>query len=476
MDGRIEETNAAYRSMLGYDEAELQKLTYRDLTPERWHAIEGRIVEEQIKRRHYSEVYEKEYLRKDGTIFPVELRTYLILEGDRAIGMWALVRDITARKRSEESLRMSEQRFRTLANEVPVGIFEADADGRNLYVNRAAAAMAGMSLEQAAAQRWHDALHPEDRERVVREWSRAVGSGSACEQEYRFRHRDGEVRQVRGRVMPLHDSDGRVTGYIGAMLDITEQRALEAQVQSSLRLAALGTLVAGIAHEVNNPLGAMLLSLGLGVGETRQLRSSLAANARHDGEGVGRSLDLLEEALACAQEEGEHVARIVRDLNVVGRPDAPHSRVNLGDVVDKSMYWLAPSLGEQVAVRIEKAAVEEVIASEGQLIQLLVNLVTNAVKSIPKGRSGCVVVRVGPGAPGMARIEVADDGEGMTPEVMARMFEPFFTTRPVGQGMGLGLSVCHAIVTVQGGAISGTSKVGEGSTFKVELPVAPARA
>ena len=476
MDGRIEETNAAYRRMLGYDQVELAAMTYQDLTPERWHAMELRIVEEQIRRLHYSEVYEKEYRRKDGALFPVELRTYLILEGDRAVGMWALVRDITERKRTEEALLRSEERFRTLASHAPVGIFEGDASGQILYANRAAEAMSGMPLEQAAGHGWLDALHPDDRDYVVREWSKAVASGSPCELEYRFRHPGGKVRQVCSDAIPFRDSDGRVTGYIGAMLDVTDQRALESQVQSSLRLTALGTLVAGIAHEVNNPLGAMLLSLELAVGEIKKLRKALTANAPLDGERVGQSLGMLEESLARSQEEGEQVARIVKDLNVVGRPDAPHSRVRLGDVVDKAVHWLAPSLREQVVVRIEKAEVQDVIASEGQLVQVLVNLVTNAVKSIPGARRGCVVIRVGPGGPGMARIEVVDDGEGMNPEVVARMFEPFFTTRPLGEGMGLGLCVCHAIVTVHGGTISGTSEVGKGSTFTVELPLASTRA
>jgi signal transduction histidine kinase len=218
------------------------------------------------------------------------------------------------------------------------------------------------------------------------------------------------------------------------------------------------------------------LSLGLVRGELRQLRGLLAARAPVDEARTDQSFDMLEEAIARAVEEGERVSRIVKDLNVVGRPDSPQTRVRVGAVVDKAMYWLSPSLGDHVAVRVEKSGNEEVLASEGQLVQVLVNLVTNAVRSIPEGRRGHVVVRAGPGAPGMARIEVEDDGEGMTPDVMERMFDPFFSTRGVGQGMGLGLSVCHAIVTMQGGTIRATSEVGRGSTFVVDLPLASARA
>jgi signal transduction histidine kinase len=116
--------------------------------------------------------------------------------------------------------------------------------------------------------------------------------------------------------------------------------------------------------------------------------------------------------------------------------------------------------------------VPPVLASSGQLQQVVINLVTNAAKSIPAGRKGVVTLRVGPAGPGRARLEVEDDGEGISPEVMQRMFDPFFTTSEIGKGMGLGLPVCHAIVTAHGGTIGATSTPGVGSTFRVELPVA----
>ncbi len=115
----------------------------------------------------------------------------------------------------------------------------------------------------------------------------------------------------------------------------------------------------------------------------------------------------------------------------------------------------------------------DVMGSFGQIGQVLVNLITNAAKATPRGRRGDVVIRIGPGASGMARIEVIDSGVGMAPDVIERVFDPFFTTRAVGEGTGLGLPISHAIVTAHGGTLTVESEVGKGSTFRVELPAAP---
>jgi two-component system NtrC family sensor kinase len=119
---------------------------------------------------------------------------------------------------------------------------------------------------------------------------------------------------------------------------------------------------------------------------------------------------------------------------------------------------------------VENGGAPDITASPGQIEQVLVNLVTNAAKATPDGKRGAVVVRIGPGKPGMARLDVVDHGKGIEPGVMARIFDPFFTTREVGKGSGLGLSICHSIVTNHGGTLTATSEVGQGSTFRVELP------
>ena len=352
MDGFIRESNEVYRKMLGYSAEELKRITYRDLTPERWHPVEARIVADQVLPRGYSEVYEKEYRRKDGTVFPVELRTFLMKEGGRPVAMWAIIRDVT------------------------------------------------------------------------------------------------------------------------------EVHALQTKLAVASRMAALGTLVSGVSHEINNPLAAEMADQGLALEVVREVRERLRTGSSDDGGDEGRALDGVVEALEDAMESGERIARIVRDLTVYGRPGAKRERARLMDVVDGTLRWLPATVARLASIQVEGGGAPDVIVSAGQIEQILVNLVTNAAKATPEGKRDTVIVRVGPGLPGMARLEVIDHGIGIDPAIRDRIFDPFFTTRPVGpeRGTGLGLAICQAIATSHGGTLTFESEVGKGSTFRVELPAAPEEA
>jgi signal transduction histidine kinase len=145
------------------------------------------------------------------------------------------------------------------------------------------------------------------------------------------------------------------------------------------------------------------------------------------------------------------------------------------DIVDGAMRWLPSTVAGSAAIRVENGGAPDVIASPGQVEQILVNLVTNAARATPEGKRGTVIVRVGPGQPGMARMEVIDHGVGIDPAIRDHIFDPFFTTRPAGpeRGTGLGLAICQAIATAHGGNITVESELGKGSTFRLELPAAP---
>jgi signal transduction histidine kinase len=279
--------------------------------------------------------------------------------------------------------------------------------------------------------------------------------------------------------------DGTALRAAGTHLDISARRqaeetlaALQAQLALTSRLAAMGTLVAGVAHEINNPLAAALSDQDLALRAVRELRDRLHGNGPLDLKAEVLRLDEVVEELGEAQEAGRRIERIVRDLKVFARPNQKDARerVRLMDVVDLAMRWLPAAINQTATVTVENGGAPDVVATAGQITQVVVNLVTNAAKATPEGPRGAIVIRVEPGTPGMARLEVVDQGSGIEPDVLTHIFDPFFTTSDVGKGTGLGLSICFAIVIGHGGTLTVRSEVGKGSTFQMELPAAIAEA
>jgi signal transduction histidine kinase len=296
--------------------------------------------------------------------------------------------------------------------------------------------------------------------------------------------RTGSVTlRIRGRTVevtthPIPDDAGGVAMGLAMSVDVTERLALQSQLAVTSRLAAVGTLVAGVAHEINNPLAAELADQGVALEIVEEIARRLRDPGPVDRENEAQALDAAAEALREAQEGGQRIARVVRNLAVFGRPDPERTRVRLVDVVADAMRWLPASVGKVARLQVEDGGAPDVMASAGQLGQVLVNLVTNAAHAIPAGRRGLIVIRTALTSEGRARLEVKDDGAGIAPEHLDRIFEPFFTTHRSGdgKGMGLGLAIAHAIVTAHGGTLSVESTPGQGTTFRLELPPAPAAA
>jgi signal transduction histidine kinase len=294
---------------------------------------------------------------------------------------------------------------------------------------------------------------------------------------------DGEVTWLSVNAEPLRDESGRVHAVLSTFVNITQRRQaeaersrLQAQLAHSARLVAMGTLVAGVAHEINNPLSALTSNAGTALEDVREFQEILRGTSDLNRERLtSRSNDVLE-MLVDITTSAERIARIVKDLAILGRPDQSRTRVRPAGVVRGAVQWLPAAVTGRTSIRMQIEDVPDVMASANQIEQVLINLVTNAALSFPDGRPGEVVVRLVPGAPGKVRMEVEDNGPGIAPELLERIFEPFFTTRPLGKGTGLGLSICNAIVGAHDGAISVRSVLGEGSTFRVELPVAPVEA
>jgi PAS domain S-box-containing protein len=231
MDGRIQQFNWAYLKMLGYASEELKKLTYQDLTPEKWHDMEDEIVLKQVIPRGYSDIYEKEYLRKDGTILPVELRTVLLRDGaGNPSGMWAIIRDVSERKIIEQALRNSEERYRTLAEAAHDAIFILSQDGILQYINTFGAKLVGKEPLEIVGQSWKNIFSPEAAQRRENNVLRAFQTGETITSESWFDSPKG-LLWLSALLVPMKDATGRVIAVLGISRDITERKKSEEALQ-----------------------------------------------------------------------------------------------------------------------------------------------------------------------------------------------------------------------------------------------------
>jgi signal transduction histidine kinase len=292
------------------------------------------------------------------------------------------------------------------------------------------------------------------------------------------RGEDSSFERTRGETTyavhaaPIRDARGEVILALVSITDVTRVKRAGEVVAVQARLASLGTLVGGIAHQINNPLAGALANVGSVAEDLRERAVALASGSQVDRDTAIRDLEDDLEALEGARQSIQRIAGVVRELTTMVRPGVRRERVRLDEVVHGALRWLPAAVGARADVRVERSEAPEVLGSSPQLEQVVAHLVENGALSIPAGRRGTVVVRVGSTPGGRALVEVKDDGKGMEPEVLRRVFDPFFTTQEVGGGMGLGLSIAHAIVTAHGGTIEAASTPGAGSTFRVELPLA----
>jgi PAS domain S-box-containing protein len=383
--------------------------------------------------------------RRDGATFLAMVTDTPILdEHGRLSGIIGISSDITERTRLEEALIRSEARFRALLEHSPVGVFETDEEGRVTYLNDAGQNLVGLPPEAALGTGWHHSIHPEDRERVVREWRGALASAKVFATEYRVRDLKGRSILVQGTVTALPEGSGRAPGYVGVINDITATRALRAQVALAARLSAIGPLVVDVRNAIDD------------------------SNAEQ--------LPNPPRALERARESTERIARIIKDLSRSAESTPGRIRVRLYDIVNQALHWLPASIAEAASIKVEKEGAPEIRASAGQIEQVIVNLVSNAARAAPGGKRGAVVVRLGAGAPGMVRVEIADRGPGIEPSTLQGIVAPPFVASDREVGAGLGLAVSQAIVASHGGTLTVESSGGRGTSFRMDLPDAGARA
>lgn len=366
------------------------------------------------------------------------------------------------RRRVAATQREIEERFRNLARIAPVGIFETDADGACVHVNRQWSDITGVSEASARRGGWVGAIHIDDRERVASEWRAAVQNNSEFVQEYRFMHADGEVFWVLGQAVANRDAEGVVTGYVGTATDITRHRETEHRQRQTYRMEAVGQLTGGVAHDFNN-----LLAVIMSNAELLQLRPK-------DG-------DRMINAIIRAVTRGAELTQ--RLLAFSRRQPLKPQALDVGKLVSGLSNLLVRTLGETVSVEIKGVhGLWPALADPGQVENALLNLALNARDAMPGGGTLKISSRnarlnaadvadfeeMQPGE--YVELSVRDTGDGMPGDVRMRAFEPFFTTKEVGQGSGLGLSMVYGFAKQSGGHAVIRSEEGQGTTVTLYLP------
>ena len=461
-EGRFLDANEAGVRLTGVSRAQQRLLRISDFTPP---AEAARVARDWETLRRDGQFEGEQYIRRpDGQLRCVEIRCKANFTPGKHL---VVLRDVTGR-REAEAVRL---RLAAMVESAADSIEGLTLDGIIDYWSPASEAMFGCPRHDAIGKSKR-LFVPEDRLEEYEQMLARAAKGDAVRNIETVRRRlDGSIFSASTTLSPVLQ-DGEIIALSVITRDISEKKKMEAHVAESDRMASVGTLAAGVAHEINNPLAAVIANLEF-------LNETVQNLVEEVGQGraalVAHLVAELKEPMSDAREASHRVREVVKDLRLFSRKDDEvRGPVDMHRVIESTLRlaWnevrhrarLVKDFGKDVA---------PVTANESRLGQVFLNLVVNAAHAIPEGKVQANEIRISTGMrDGSVVIDVRDTGSGMPPEVAKRLFEPFFTTKPAGLGTGLGLSICRRIVHETGGTISVESVVGQGTTFHLVFPAA----
>lgn len=386
-------------------------------------------------------------LREDGTV------EYVVCSAE----------DITDRKQAEDNFRQSEEQFRLITENIADMIAVLDLDGKRLYNSPSYKPILGDVQSLRGTDSFQE-IHPEDRNRIREIFQQTVKTGTGQRTEYRFLLKDGSIRFIESQGSTIRDNQGNVSQVVLVSRDVTDKKQLEQQALRSQRMESIGTLAGGIAHDLNNVLAPMMLSFEILSKKVTDKQSKVILQMLQST--AERGADLIKQVLSFARGvEGERTIVQIR-----------HLIDDIGNII-KQTFPKSISFHKNIPKDLPTIS-----ADATQIHQVLMNLCVNSRDAMPQGgridiKADSVVLDeqyismhqdAKPGH--YTRITLTDQGVGIPPAVIERIFEPFFSTKEIGKGTGLGLSTVHTIVKSHGGFITVYSEVGKGTTFRVHLP------
>jgi PAS domain S-box-containing protein len=452
-EGHLLDANPALVSMLGYVEksdllaAEPAALNFDPGQPVLGRAVDDRggVRTREIKLR-----------RKDGTaaIFLDSSRAVWDTSGNIIRYQGTLV-DITEKRKMERQLAQQEEFRSRLLESFPDLILVVDLEERYTFASSRARELLGYEPRDMLGKKISD-MDGHSPEMASLYHAVVSGKQAFASEEYGARHRDGNWRTMRAAGSQLVDAEGKISGVIISVRDITVERKLEQQIVQSERLAAMGAMIGGVAHELNNPLTSIM-----GVSELLQDTETNETSRKQ---------------LAMLQQQARRAAEIVQNLTYFSRPPAPgKSRINLVEVVERTLNLHAYSLRKNnITVDfLKETGVPYAQGDPHQLMQVFLNLILNAEHAIREVRDkGTLRIRLGRGDDSVW-VSFHDDGPGIPKETLSSIFDPFYTTKRPGRGTGLGLSICKSVMKEHNGSVEAANAPDGGAVFTVTLPVSP---
>jgi PAS domain S-box-containing protein len=456
-DGRILDANPALVHMLGYESKE--ELLKRQVPEILVDPAERKSLMEQVERQPMIQGREVTLLRKNGSSI-VCLNTAAAVRDNagKVVRYQGAVMDITERREIERRLRQQQEFARRLVDNFPDLILVLDTNAQYTFVSPRSREILGYEPQDIAAMGFAHCAHPEEMPAVKSLYDDIVrGRQVFASMEVRVRHKQGDWRRILFNFSPLSDERGDIEGVVLSGRDITDLKRLEEQLIQAEKLAAMGQMLAGVAHELNNPLTAVL-------GVTELLRERAGPD-----ESFKRQLEL-------THRQARRAARIVQNLLEFSRPASPQKKLlDVNNLIERTLQLHEHSLRRNnIEVDFHpQTGLPGIVGDANQLIQVFLNLVTNAEQAIREVReAGRLQIRLGRSG-NRLRITFQDDGVGILPEALPRLFDPFYTTKRPGGGTGLGLSICMSIIREHGGTIEAEALPAGGSAFTVFLPAAP---